>query len=429
MKNVTLYVTNFANFNATANSSGSSISIVDVLLDGEVRVFVNETTIFYPYGIILSPDSKLAYVMSSSGGEGLQDQYILIIDTTLNQIVSAIDIQPVVPANNYGVALEVNANGSKLYMSAQVFPYDTAPSIILVFNITNNGLGLAFLYTITIGSPSLGSDEFAMVSEGGVLYCTDYGNDAVVVINMTTDTVTKSLGVPGEPTVLALQPNSTAASLVYTCAANAPEIFIVDPILGNFSVLVVNASSVEAIDISSDGVYLLAVTDDDYLFFFNSSAPYNFVNKTPVGNTPLFIFVLEDDMHLVFVTNFFDNTISVVNTSTFSVIETIPYCLGTLPYYMVGVSRRSGLPLLDCYPTPTPTSTPIPTPTSTPIPTPTSTSIATPPTNLALILGLSLGLGIPCVCCACCLIIVFPLDPRRRRRHHHHHRDTRRQTM
>jgi uncharacterized repeat protein (TIGR01451 family) len=189
-----------------------------------------------------------------------EDNTVSVIAITTNTVIATI------PAGNGPMGVAITPDGTKAYVA------DSSDNTVSVINTTTNTV----IATISIGDFPF---EIAITPDGMKAYVTNGGSNTVGVIDTTTNTLITYIGIGAFnfPYDVAITPDGTQA---YVTMQN---------------------NSVTIIDTTTDTLFL---------------------NDLPVGNVSLGVAITPDGTQ-AYVTNSGDNTISVIDTATYTVIATI----------------------------------------------------------------------------------------------------------
>jgi YVTN family beta-propeller protein len=273
------------------NGGENNVSIIKIQDNPEVNVTIAVGA--GPYGIAVS--KEYIYVSNTSDGT------VSIINMSSNEIVG----DPISVGNSpRGIA--ASSDDSYLYVANNgadtVSIIDISDSSQTALNVGNGPLGVA-----------IGPDE-------DYVYVTNNSDDSLSVISATSNELFGTIANHQYINYL----NSTddiAFNKPYGVAVSPDGYFIYVVNNGNNTLSIIYAYTIyyQGDDFNWDDY----VPDDD------SDGPYSLYEPITVGNDPRCVAVTPDQGYL-YVTNYADNTVSVIDLSAFSVTETID--VGNGPY-------------------------------------------------------------------------------------------------
>lgn len=283
-----------------ANSSGNSVSIIDVATNTVTATIPVGRT---PYGIVFSPDGRKAYVSNAGSAS------ISVIDTATNSVTDTISVgggaQP--------AYLAITPDGNNLYV-----PSHTGD--VRVVNIATRSV------TATIPMPTPYPAMVVIPSDGQKAYV--QCNNVVVVISTATNSIVKLLtdSVRNTGPGLGILPSG---SKVYVARGHTGSVDVINTSSGN--VTSIPTAAAVGISVGSDGSMVYAShMSANTVSAIRSDA--NGVAYTVSGfNGPQGLAATPDGAFL-YVANTYAATVSVVNTSTHAVVKTIP--VGSAPVYV-----------------------------------------------------------------------------------------------
>jgi YVTN family beta-propeller protein len=149
-----------------------------------------------PFGVAVTPGGSKLYVLHIHCITGCP---LSVIDTATNKLITEISGGGCVPNGCYqfSSAVAVAPDGSKVY--AVAFPYcECSPEVVLVINTATNTV----IGTIPLPSSSTGfayDKGLSVTPDGSKVYVVSNGYDTVSVVDTTTNAVTATIPVGGEP--------------------------------------------------------------------------------------------------------------------------------------------------------------------------------------------------------------------------------------
>ncbi len=189
-----------------------------------------------PVGVAVAPNGKRAYILDGDPAANGEDA-LFAVSTSTNTIAATITS----PGFTQPVALAVNPDGSYAY----VLNEDGTVSVV---STASN----AVTATIGTANSSSASQAIAISPDGTTGYVSKGGLGVVSVLNLTKDSVTRTISVPS-PSALALSPNGKEL-YVSTASAEGPGVSVIstatDAVTGSISGLISGGSSLV---VSPDG--------------------------------------------------------------------------------------------------------------------------------------------------------------------------------
>jgi gliding motility-associated-like protein len=182
-----------------------------------------------PYGIVLSPDGKLAYVAVSNFN--FADYCNLaVFNTFTNTVVTYIPIG----INPVGVA--INADGSKVYVA------NSTSGTVSVINTATNTV----IANIAMDSPI----GIAISPDGKTLYVTNFQANTVSVVDASTDVVTANINVGKDPQGISISPDG---SKVYVANIGSNTVSVINTVNNAVTATIAVASNPNGLCVSPDG--------------------------------------------------------------------------------------------------------------------------------------------------------------------------------
>jgi YVTN family beta-propeller protein len=283
----------------TASNFTNSVSVTDssTFLDaaGPISVAGNAA------GMALLPDESLLYVTN------LNSQSVSLIDTSTNTKIADI------PVGMQPTNIVVNPDGSKLYVA------NLGESTISEINTSTN---TSSIFAENQNSPN----SLAISPDGSRLYV--HGMGDIAVFNTQTNTQTGEIFIGSGEGSIALSPDGT-------------RLYATDVTAGTLSVINTISNMIIGTPVSLEGGLgasptTLAVTPDSQFLYSidNSTSSVSILDTNtlvmkgsiPVGQSPFFITISKDGTK-AYVANFEDNTVSIIDTLTNTVTETVASAL------------------------------------------------------------------------------------------------------
>ena len=243
------------------NQFSNSVSVIDTGSNLVINTIQVGST---PIGMVLNDDYTLAYVANFSGfGPGDRNPgSVSVIDLTINEVIN------VVPVGGGPVGLSISPAGDKLY----VVNAEGTLSVLATSVISQPSLPVV-TGTIGVGGYPRG---VVVGRDGARLYVVSAGDHKLRIIDKATGTLIDEWDAPGDPHGLVITPNGDRA---YVADASGGSVLVIDTATGAVTVV-------------------------------------------QVGNQPLDV-AMNADGTRVFAINRADATLSVIDTSTDTVIDTL----------------------------------------------------------------------------------------------------------
>jgi YVTN family beta-propeller protein len=245
-----------------ANTTGNSVSVVNPATDTDQNPIV--ATIKHdiggqPRGIAASPDGSRVYVSN------FQNNTLSMIDTATNTVTDTI------PVGTGPVGVAVALDGTKVYV------VNSGNDSVSVVNTATNTVQT----TISVGREPL---EIALTPDGKQAYVTNHNenDNSVSVLNLGTNTVLTTVLVGKGPNGVAVSPDNTMVYVV------------------NYGTDNENGNSVTALDRASNTV----------------------TGTVQVGLQPAKV-AFSPDSTKAYVSNSVSNSISVIDTASLTIVDTI----------------------------------------------------------------------------------------------------------
>ena len=230
------------------------------------------SSFFEPDGIVFAPDGKTAYVIDEAAMVGSQ-YTMFVVSTSTNTITRTITA----PSLTAPVAEAINPAGTDVYV------LNDNGTVTVVSTVTD-------AVTAVIGTPNPseyfpypGHQEIVISPDGKTAYVAQYSLGVVSVLNLTANTVTRTISV-SDPEALALTPNGAELYVSIGFAANSPTVEVIstatNTVTGSVNGLQPDGLY-ESIDVSPNGSTLYIVDGEGYLYVASTAS--NTVTKTITG--------------------------------------------------------------------------------------------------------------------------------------------------
>jgi YVTN family beta-propeller protein len=180
---------------ANAGFDQASVSVIDEA--------TNTVTATIPVGagpwlVAVDPAARTVYVAN------VDDDTVSVIDAATNIVTATISLGGVEP---WGLALDP--------VTRSVYVADAAEDTVSVIGEETNTVTATISGVTPLGNPNtfngLFLQQMAVDPTTGVVYVTDPSNDAVSMIDVTTNAVTGSIPVEGDPVAIAVDPTTHTA--------------------------------------------------------------------------------------------------------------------------------------------------------------------------------------------------------------------------
>lgn len=366
-------------FAYVSNYGSGTVSVIFTLLDvplGSMPIDENAQL----SDVVLLPDHSKAYVLDASP---INNGFWVI------NISGVIDVTPRSSGGNHPFAIDDSPSGDHVYIINQ----DSAN--MGVIDTTDDSLEGTYTINDLLDAPM----DIAVSPAGGVAYianATETGGE-IVVANLSDYSGTTIATTCELPNAVVFNPAGTLAYVAEGCGESYGHGGVVDVIdvatQEIISTVDLDGSAKglpQSIAITPDGSKVLAVDNDTNKVWIINTADLNDVVGLSVGNIPMSVAVNYNG-EKAYVTNFADNSVSVINLTNDSV-NPIPIMVGLAPmglgmledYYFSNTvafnivsppqttavitnqtnnTSNPGNNLSDPTPTPTPTPEVTPTPT------------------------------------------------------------------
>jgi YVTN family beta-propeller protein/VCBS repeat-containing protein len=309
-------------FTATVHDGVSSNSVtVTVAVSGTHASVVSTIPVGrFPEGVAVTPNGSTVYVVNN--GDPETGGSVSVIDTATNTVIKTI------PVGQLPITLAINPNGYFVYVDNT-----GSQTVSVIFTPTN---------TVAVTIPVTVSGGIAISPTGSPLYVPSEFSESVTEINTATNTVVGTIPIAtgDDPLDVAINPSGTRLYVLdQPDASNTEEVSVINTATNAVVATVPVGNFATQLALSPDSTRLYVTnTNDNTVSVINTA--FNTVTATiPVGaNTgPAGIAVSPDGSVLYvadsgltyFGSSFPARTVSVINTATNAVIETIP--VGDIP--------------------------------------------------------------------------------------------------
>jgi YVTN family beta-propeller protein len=283
-----------------------------------------------PKGVATTPDGTHAYVINDGNFT------VSVIDTASNTIATTIPVDD--PS-----AVVITPDGTHAYVTSRsentVFVIDTAKNaVVATIAVGSFPSGVAITPD---GTRPSGRDDRR---HQPLAYVTNEIDNTVSVINAVSNTIVATIAVGNEPIGVAFTPDGT---LAYVTNTNDNTVSVIDTARNKVVATIPMGNAPVAVAITPDGTDpyerdnhrhqpLAYVTNSaDNTVSVIDTASNTVAATIPVGNQPIGVTITPDgsnpyehddhrDQLLSYVTNFADDTVSVIDTASNKVVATIP---------------------------------------------------------------------------------------------------------
>jgi YVTN family beta-propeller protein/VCBS repeat-containing protein len=289
------------------------------------------------------------FAVTASDG---QDSVVVTVSATIEGAEAAVTGSIAVGSNPSWLA--VSPDGARAYVSnlfdGTVSVIDTATNTVI-----DTDAGVAGVNAISVGGSAW---DMALSPDGTRLYVTKQNNSTVSVIDTTTYTLVDAdpaaagvnpISVGGQPWGLAVSPDGTR---VYVTSRTTNTVAVIDtatntlidtdPGTAGVTPITVGGQPLDAA-VSPDGTRLYVANWSDGTVSVIDTAAYGVIDTDPAtaGTTPITVggqpaaVAVSPDGARVYVTNF-NGTVAVVDTATNSLVDTNPGTAGVNPITVGG---------------------------------------------------------------------------------------------
>ena len=278
-----------------------------------------------PYAVAITPDGKYAYVPNAEN--------VSVINTATNKVTAT------VTARNWPAGIAITPDGKYAYVPDTNTPTNQG-GIVSVISIATNTVTA----TITVGgNPNHG---VAITPDGKYVYVTNF-DGTVAVISTATNTVTANItiGTQSAPSVVSTGPKtitieggSTIPQAVaitpngeYAYVANGDgTVSAINTTTNTVTATITLAGNPNALAVTPNGeyAYVCAMNSSGMVTVINTAT--NTVTATITGFGSPNGIAMTPDGRYAYVTDGFNNSVSVINTATNTVDRTVT--VGTTPY-------------------------------------------------------------------------------------------------
>jgi YVTN family beta-propeller protein len=266
------------------------------------------------FGIAVSPDSKLAYVVRNDCTNGS----VIALNLTNDSIITTI------PVPRCARQVAFTRDGSYAYVTSDLAPgvvsviSTTIHSVVTTINVGDGPFGIAIApnnhaYVANSGSNTVSvidtlshavmtnvpvgqsPDQVALSPDGALAYVTNTRSDTISVINTTNNVVTQTIPVGCVPTPnytycatfgIAVHPNGTKA---YVTNSNAGVVRVINLIDFSLVTTISVGSEPQAIAITPEGEFVYVVNSASNTVSVIDTTTNQVISTITVGISPRFI--------------------------------------------------------------------------------------------------------------------------------------------
>lgn len=273
-----------------------------------------------PWDVAFTPDGTLAYVANAGSNT------VSVISTGTHQVLTSIDV------GEYPNGVAFTPDGTQAYVTNRF------SNTVSVISTSTNSV----VHTISVGEAP---DGVAITPDGTRAYVVNFSSNTVSVISTGTNAVFATIGMAAGAGVqrVAITPDGEYA---YVTAANHDGVRVIDIASNMVDGTIGVGSKPNSVAFTPDG-------ERAYVTNFSIGGPVSVIDTETraVGSISGFSMALDvatsPDGGYVYVTNFGSSTVSVINTSTNTVEQTID--VGENP---------AGIAIMPAPPTPSTDNTP-----------------------------------------------------------------------
>lgn len=298
-----------------SSQATDSVTVVDLVTNAVVDTIVSEALGF---AVTVSPDGSSFYV---AGGLFSCGNCISVVDTATNTFVDAI------PLGGFPSGLVVSPDGSTLYSGANTGP-DTG-AVSLIDTGTNSVVDVIGLPPSPLGGP-INPRGMVLTPDGSKLYVAGFSTALVYVIDTSTKAVTKTISVGSAPAGIDI---TADGSRLYVANFSSLSVSIIDTATDSVTNTILNAGNRPfALAITPDGSTVYVTNSSiDHTVSVIDTATNLIIHTISVGNNPEGISITPDGKK-VYVTNRSGNSVSIIDTDSNTVIDTIAGIEGANPF-------------------------------------------------------------------------------------------------
>jgi YVTN family beta-propeller protein len=333
-------------FGYVANGEDNTVSVIDT---GNNKVVATIPVGGFPDGVATMPDGTQAYVTNAF------DNTVSVIDTASNKVVATI------PVGNDPFGVAITPDGTHPYEGDDRLHQHLA----YVTNEVDNTVSVIDTGSNTVvatTSVGRGPSGVAITPDGTHAYVTNQLDASVSVIDTDSNTVMATILVGGFPEGVAITPDGADRygrddrhqSLAYVTNQLDNTVSVIDTASNTVVATIPGSYGPEGIAITPDGSRAYVGNGEVNTVSVIDTANNTVAATIPVRTGPIGVAITRDetdryerDGHrhqtLAYVTNFVDNTVSVIDTASNKVVATIPVgeFPGAVAFARVTPSHRS----------------------------------------------------------------------------------------
>ena len=286
-------------------------------LDATTDLIIATIALSGAYELALTPDQSRIYVANALGNS------VSVIDTASNTVIAT------TPVESFPDGITVTPNGEFVYVANNGDNSPNSNTVSVISTATNQ-----VVRTITVGgAPFLPK----VTPDGSRVYVSNSGT--ISVIDTATNTVSATISAVTAPTGLAFTPNGAFA---YVAQFTTPGTVAVLSTPSNKLIATIplgsNTSDPIKVAITPDGSFAYVTNLGSNNVSVINTSTNTVVATVPVGGEPYAI-AASTDGALTYVGNIADSTMSVISTATNTVISTL-----TLGNGITGIATAAAPP-------------------------------------------------------------------------------------
>ena len=254
-----------------------------------------------PLAAAVRGDQSLVYVSNAS------DNTVSVINAGTNTVVATI------PVGTLPTLIALTPDNTRAYVANQ------GSNDVTVINTATNTV----VTTIPVGTQATG---VAVTPDGTRVYATNTGSNTVSVINTATNTVVATIPVGTNPQGIKVTPDGTR---VYVTNGGTGDVSVITTATNTVVATVPVGINPAIVTFTPDGTRAYVANMAATMLPSSTPSPTRWSPPSPLEHKPTGV-VITPDGTLAYVTNTADNTVSVINIATNSVVATLPVGLSPL---------------------------------------------------------------------------------------------------
>jgi YVTN family beta-propeller protein len=282
------------------NYEDNTVSVVDTSNDSVIATIPVGTGTSVDCAV--SPNGAFVYVASESG-------FVSVINTTTNSVTTTINLG--------GASANLVAFSPD---GATAFVTNHSNGTVSVINTASN----AIVATVAVGN---GPYDVAVSPDGSRAYVTNEGSGTVSVIDTATNSVVTSINIGSLPTEIAISPDG---KLAYANNYGSGTVSVIDTATNSVSATINVGANPYGVVFSPDGSHAYVATYSGNVEIIDTAT--NSVTGSIAVGPAVGIAISPDGAHLYVSHYSASNTVSVIDTMTDAVVDTIT--VGHGPEYL-----------------------------------------------------------------------------------------------